>query len=213
MSPINETAMQAPTRQQAIHPSVPALAPAHGPTAALRVRDPRRRRQLECVLDRAPEAEADVLVIDLPPGMTVPADALHAPLLVLSDDPGVAADPTLAGVLRRDASARRIAAAVAALAEGLQVREAAAAPPAPAAVEAEQPGFAAAPPPASLLTPREMEILALVGDGLSNKAIARRLGISAHTVKYHLEAVFAKLAVRSRAEAVIQGLRRGLVVL
>ena len=55
-------------------------------------------------------------------------------------------------------------------------------------------------------------MLALVGQGLSNKAIARRLAISAHTVKYHLEAVFAKLAVDSRAEAVTRGLRRGLLV-
>ena len=64
-----------------------------------------------------------------------------------------------------------------------------------------------------LLTPREREILTLIGQGMSNKAIARHLGISAHTVKYHLEAVFAKLGVRSRAEAVTTGLRQGLVLL
>ncbi|MBV9747244.1 MAG: helix-turn-helix transcriptional regulator [Acetobacteraceae bacterium] len=64
-----------------------------------------------------------------------------------------------------------------------------------------------------LLTPREIEVLALVGDGHSNKAAARRLGISQHTVKYHLEAVFTKLDVRTRAEAVREGLRRGLVEL
>ncbi len=63
------------------------------------------------------------------------------------------------------------------------------------------------------LTPRELEILACLGEGLSNKAIARRLGISAHTVKFHLEAVFTKLAAGSRAEAVAKGLRRGLITL
>lgn len=65
----------------------------------------------------------------------------------------------------------------------------------------------------SLLTPRELEILACLGEGLSNKAAARRLGISAHTVKFHLEAVFAKLGATSRTDAVARGLRSGLIVL
>ena len=64
-----------------------------------------------------------------------------------------------------------------------------------------------------LLTPRELEILACLGEGLSNKAVARRLGISAHTVKFHLEAVFAKLGASSRADAVARGLRGGLILL
>ena len=62
-----------------------------------------------------------------------------------------------------------------------------------------------------MLTPRELEILACLGEGMSNKAVARLLGISAHTVKFHLEAVFTKLAAGSRAEAVAKGLRRGLI--
>ena len=62
-----------------------------------------------------------------------------------------------------------------------------------------------------LLTPREVEILGCLGEGMSNKAIARKLGISAHTVKFHLEAVFTKLEAASRAEAVAKGLRRGLI--
>jgi two-component system, NarL family, nitrate/nitrite response regulator NarL len=64
------------------------------------------------------------------------------------------------------------------------------------------------PPP---LTPREAEILTLVGEGMSNKAVARRLGISVHTVKFHLEALFAKLDATSRAEAVAKGLRGGIL--
>lgn len=63
------------------------------------------------------------------------------------------------------------------------------------------------------LTPREVEILRCLGDGMSNKAVARALGISAHTVKFHLEAVFAKLGAASRAEAVAKGLRSGLILL
>ena len=65
--------------------------------------------------------------------------------------------------------------------------------------------------PRPLLTPRELEILDCLGEGLSNKAVARRLGISAHTVKFHLEAVFTKLSAGSRAEAVAKALRRGLI--
>jgi DNA-binding CsgD family transcriptional regulator len=63
------------------------------------------------------------------------------------------------------------------------------------------------------LSPREAEILALIGDGLSNKEMARRLGISGHTVKFHIESLFRKLAVGSRAEAVRKGLRQGLIEL
>ncbi len=64
-----------------------------------------------------------------------------------------------------------------------------------------------------LLTPREAEILTLVGQGMSNKAVARQLGISVHTVKFHLEALFAKLEATSRAEAVAKGLRGGVIEL
>ena len=63
------------------------------------------------------------------------------------------------------------------------------------------------------LTNREREILALLADGLGNKQIAARLGISTNTVKTHLELLFDKLAVSSRAEAVAAGVKRGLLLL
>jgi DNA-binding NarL/FixJ family response regulator len=59
-----------------------------------------------------------------------------------------------------------------------------------------------------LLTPRELDVLAAIGTGLSNKAIARQLGISLHTVKFHIESLFRKLGARTRAEAVAKGLER-----
>lgn len=59
-----------------------------------------------------------------------------------------------------------------------------------------------------LLTPREIDVLGAIGAGLSNKAIARQLGISLHTVKFHIESVFRKLGARTRAEAVAKGLER-----
>ncbi len=184
-----------------------AVADADRPRVALRLRDPLRRRALERALSPVAEAQADVLVLDLRPGEAVPTDAaaFDGALLVLSDDPAVAADKSVAGVLPQAAGERQVSAAVAALAEGLVVRT-------PALREAT--GFAVAEPGTRpLLTPREVEVLAAVGQGMSNKAIARRLGISAHTVKYHLEAIFAKLDVRSRAEAVTRGLRVGVRVM
>ena len=59
-----------------------------------------------------------------------------------------------------------------------------------------------------LLTPRELDVLAAISAGLGNKAIARELGISLHTVKFHIESLFRKLGARTRAEAVAKGLER-----
>jgi DNA-binding CsgD family transcriptional regulator len=58
------------------------------------------------------------------------------------------------------------------------------------------------PSPRTLFTPREVEVLAAIGDGLTNKMIARRLAISPHTVKFHVESLLKKLGARTRAEAV-----------
>jgi DNA-binding CsgD family transcriptional regulator len=66
---------------------------------------------------------------------------------------------------------------------------------------------------APLLTPREVEVLAAIGDGCSNKEVARRLGISQHTVKFHLESLFRKLGAASRAAAVHKGLKQRLISL
>ena len=63
------------------------------------------------------------------------------------------------------------------------------------------------------LTRRELSVLRLVAHGLGNKEIASELGISTHTVKYHLASLLAKLGVHSRTEAVTIGLRKGLVPL
>jgi DNA-binding NarL/FixJ family response regulator len=63
------------------------------------------------------------------------------------------------------------------------------------------------------LTPRELEVLTAMADGASNKAIARRLGISFHTVKFHVAAILAKLDADSRTEAVMKAAQLGLVML
>ncbi len=66
------------------------------------------------------------------------------------------------------------------------------------------------PSPFSELTPRESEILVLLAEGLSNKAIARNLGISDGTVKLHVKAILRKLGVHSRVEAAVIAVEQGL---
>jgi DNA-binding NarL/FixJ family response regulator len=66
-------------------------------------------------------------------------------------------------------------------------------------------------PETSLLTPRELQVLALVADGATNRKVGARLHLSEATVKTHLLSVFAKLGVSDRAAAVAEGFRRGLL--
>jgi DNA-binding NarL/FixJ family response regulator len=107
-------------------------------------------------------------------------------------------------VLARSADEADIAIAVAAVRRGLCVlphqglRE-----PQPAAPAGGEPA----------LTARELDVLGALADGLSNKAIARRLGISFHTVKFHVAAILAKLDADSRTEAVTKAAQLGLVML
>jgi DNA-binding CsgD family transcriptional regulator len=63
------------------------------------------------------------------------------------------------------------------------------------------------------LTPRELEVLTLLAEGLSNKAIARRLGISVHTAKFHVGALIDKLDAVGRTDAVAHAARRGVIQL
>jgi len=113
-----------------------------------------------------------------------------------------------AGLLHREAGSERIAAALAAAAEGLAVldRDLAALAGEPAAAASE-------PAPIEALTPREIDVLRLMAAGLPNKEIARRLAISEHTVKFHVNAILGKLAVSSRTEAVVRATRLGLISL
>jgi DNA-binding NarL/FixJ family response regulator len=63
------------------------------------------------------------------------------------------------------------------------------------------------------LTPREVQVLELVADGLPNKAVAARLGLSDETVKFHLGSVFGKLGASNRTDAVRIALKRGMIAI
>jgi DNA-binding NarL/FixJ family response regulator len=129
-----------------------------------------------------------------------------APAVVVLADDGARLLPALRrlrahgwAVVPRDAAAAELRAAVAAAAHGLAA--------VPAGLTARQAGE---PEP---LTAREREVLELLGQGLSNRGIAGRLGVSEHTAKFHVASVLAKLGASSRTEAVSLGLRRGLISL
>lgn len=74
-------------------------------------------------------------------------------------------------------------------------------------------GSPAGDPSAEPLTPRELEVLQILAEGLSNKAIARRLGISDQTVKFHVASIGGKLGAQNRTEAVRLGIQRGLITI
>jgi two-component system nitrate/nitrite response regulator NarL len=132
------------------------------------------------------------------------------PVVALLPDDQSATDAWTAGargLLLRDVAAEELVAALQAVASGLIVLD----PAMTSAVLAVR-----EPLPELLveeLTPRELEVLQLLAEGLSNKAIGRRLEISEHTVKFHVNAILGKLGAQSRTEAVVRATRLGLIIL
>ena len=156
-------------------------------------------------------AQAGVLLVDAGDMPTSFAD-LSLPvvqLLETSDAAQVnaALRSGIRGVISRDATPDEIEGALHAAAAGLVVVT----PDAASALisPARQPAEALAEP----LSARELAVLTLLAEGLSNKLIAHQLEISEHTVKTHVTAILAKLGAASRTDAVSQAIRRGLVML
>ncbi|HSF30968.1 MAG TPA: response regulator transcription factor [Candidatus Tectomicrobia bacterium] len=150
-------------------------------------------------------AVVEALVADPhPPALVVLTDDAHGTWATEALRAGVRA------ILPRQAHASEIVAAIAAAAAGLVAlhRD---------MIESLLPMLSSAPrglPGSSqqALTPREIEVLSMLAEGLGNKAIAWRLGISEHTVKFHLGSIFIKLNASSRTEAVTLGIRLGLIM-
>jgi DNA-binding NarL/FixJ family response regulator len=144
------------------------------------------------------EAAAEALLEVLPSG----------PVLALVGDPNGAATLVKAGVrgvVGRGASAETLAAASLAVAKGLRVFDEAAL--------TELLSRAPSGADSTLLTPREREVLGLVAEGLSNRLIAERLGISEHTVKFHVGSLVEKIGADTRTDAVTRAVRRGMLAL
>lgn len=137
---------------------------------------------------------------------------LSIPVLLLLDSSdsaliGSALRAGIRGAISWDATPQEIESAVQAVNEGLVVTT----PAAIAGFFPDAPAFAEE--LAEPLSARELEVLELLAEGLSNKLIAHSLNISEHTVKTHVASIFAKLGASSRTEAVSQAIRRGLVML
>ena len=184
---------------------------------------------------RASVASADIVVVgaagSLPeliaawPDVAILADdealrgagrAALPPVVLWTDEPGAAARVRRSGVgawgvVARGAAPRQLQAAVLAVANGLCVIPAFSAGPAILEgvrdADDEQDPVELAEP----LTPRERDVLEAASRGLSNRDIGEALGISEHTVKFHLAATYGKLGVSTRTAAVRRGLRRGII--
>jgi two-component system nitrate/nitrite response regulator NarL len=147
---------------------------------------------------------ADVVVAD-----TIDASGSSAPVLCLVRDNGEASQAIARGargVMLRTAGPQRLYSGIRAVADGLVIVDDEVAdavmPHARARVDLIEP-----------LTPREQQVAQLLAGGLTNKEIAQRLGITEHTVKFHLNGLLRKLGVSTRTEAVVQAARLGLLIL
>ncbi len=177
---------------------------------------------LEAMLRSQPEmavvasaADADVVLTETAPGDEDPAWG-DAAVVVLTDDgrPEWLREALHSGVravVARQAGEAEILAAISAAAAGLVAVEQQMMEPLLSASVPLHRGVAEAGTEA--LTPREIEVLRMLAEGDANKAIAWKLGISEHTVKFHVSSIMSKLGAASRGEAVATGIRLGLILL
>jgi two-component system, NarL family, response regulator YdfI len=166
------------------------------------------------------ELQADVVLADLvhndPQFITsISAMPERIPVVVLVDEPspdwvGRALQNGVRSLLPRDSSAEEILWAIQTAHSGFVLLD----------VETTEtlarnvrPEFAQFELELDRLTPREIEVLHLLADGAGNKEIAGRLGISDHTVKFHISSILDKLGASTRTEAVTVGIRSGLILL
>jgi DNA-binding NarL/FixJ family response regulator len=165
------------------------------------------------------DCDGDVALIDA--GATI--GKCETPSLLLVNDPAQAADALAAGargVISRNSTPRQIHAALRAIAEGLRVidgdgRFEADARPSPGTSPRSAPASPGGRGDGLLepLTARELEVLGLLSAGMTNKEIASRLGITEHTIKFHVNAILGKLSAETRTEAVVHAARLGIVTL
>src|SRR5712692_7119691 len=152
---------------------------------------------IRTIAQRVVELQPDVLLLDLEPEDSgfpaLPAIGGGLPMVALVDEPepGWTAQALRSGVkaiLPRDAGMDEILPAIQAAYAGLVLLD-------------------------PELTPREVEVLRMLAEGLGNRQMAQRLGISDHTVKFHISSILDKLGASTRTEAVTMGIRMGLILL
>jgi DNA-binding NarL/FixJ family response regulator len=160
---------------------------------------------LEVTDEFNPAVLADLLgAVDAPSAVALVGHARRADILRILQS-GVR------GVLLRDSHPEEIADALAAAHSGLAVLS-------PEILDALAPTAGEShgdeeTPIGEPLTPREIEVLALLADGFANREIARRMHISEHTVKFHVSSILGKLGAATRTEAVTRGYREGLILI
>jgi len=179
---------------------------------------------LAVVLPQAREFQPDIILADLDrahpqfvttiSALTESAGNIGAVVLVDNPNPGWTARSLRAGVkavLPRDAPALQILSAVQMVYSGLVVLDSG------TTIELAQrvqPASADSPREAfDTLTAREIEVLRMLAEGLGNREMAVSLGISEHTVKFHISSIFDKLGASTRTEAVTLGVRMGLILI
>lgn len=188
-------------------------------------RDPLVRSGLAAVLSAYPglvlkEARAsadgalpaDVVVWDAPEAGQRPSLTPVLALVNAAPDAQQALRSGARGALSRSAPADAISSAALAVASGHWVVDDAFAS---ALLNLRDLGNAAPnlTPAPNLLSPRELQVLTLLSEGLSNRDVAERLGISRHTAKFHVNAILDKLGATTRTEAVVLAARSGLLTL
>jgi DNA-binding NarL/FixJ family response regulator len=137
------------------------------------------------------------------------------PVVALIDEPSSdwtahALRSGVRAILPRDSGMDEILAAIQAAHGGLVLLD----PEVTQSLAARIPTPAAQPAPAlDDLTPREIEVLRMLAEGLGNREMAARLGISDHTVKFHISSILDKLGAATRTEAVTMGIRMGIILL
>ena len=159
-------------------------------------------------------SEPDVVLADMefPEEYGAPPELLNmAPVVLLASHPPgpwtiEALRAGVRAVLPRDVSAAELLAAIEAAAAGLTVLHS-------ADLFAVLPARSISTNSGESLTPRELEVFAMLAEGVGNKTIAWKLGISEHTVKFHVASIMSKLNATSRTEAVAIGIRKGLIML
>jgi NarL family two-component system response regulator YdfI len=210
--------------KDSLHILIYAATPARRSRIAELVRQVLNRAAIACVSSLSPagagDAPPDLWIVDLE---TRESAARLLEILetspggfgtaALIDDPDpqwvrAALDAGVNAILAREADAEELGLAVAASEAGLILLHPSSAQQLTAAsLLPRESGF----DEPEHLTPREREVLRLISEGLGNKQIASQLAISEHTAKFHISSILGKLSVASRAEAVSQGIKRGLI--